>query len=153
MPRGIQRRHRMTDAEMKAWLETQYDLNENGCWVWKQYKNHEGYGQVSWKNNVITVHRLYWILCGGYIPEGLVMCHGEGCSKACFNINHLRPDTDFENSLDKHRDGTMPHKLTTTQVLEIRERTDKKYIELAKEYGISRTTISEIKSGKGWKWL
>lgn len=146
------RKQNMTDTELKEWLETQYDLNDNGCWVWR-HSTSGGYGHVKWKGTYHYVHRVYWLLSGRTIPEGLGLLHGHGCSKACYNPAHLHPGDQSENTLDKHRDGTMPCKLTKEQVLEIRARTDKSKRGLAKEYGVSYRQIWAIKTGKSWGWL
>jgi len=144
----------MTDAEMKEWLETQYDVNENGCWVWRGNKLNSGYGRVAWKNKKKRVHRLYWLLSGRTIPEGLDMLHGHKCSKACYNPEHIRPGTCSENALDKHRDGTcVQAKLTKEQVLEIRARTDKNQKELGEEYDVNPTAIRKILSRKTWRHI
>ena len=144
----------MTDIEMKEWLETQYDVDDNGCWVWKGVINHEGYGRVSWHCKYLPVHRLYWLLSGNTIPDRYEMCHGHGCSKACYNPAHLVPGTSQKNKLDRHRDGTMVQaKLTKDQVLEIRGRTDKSMSELGREYGVGQQTISKIVHRKIWAWL
>jgi len=146
------RKYKMTDAKMKEWLETQYDVNENGCWVWRGRTN-GGYGRVAWKNKEQMIHRVYWLLSGRTIPDNLGLLHGYGCSKACYNPDHLHPGDQYENALDTHRDGTMPCKLTPEQVLEIRARTDKNQRELGEEYGVSRGTISDVLRGKRWGWL
>ncbi len=148
----------MTDAEMKEWLETQYDLNDNGCWVWKGTKNPKRYGLVWWKGQYKLVHRLFWILSGRTIPEGLDMCHGYGCSKACYNPEHLSTGTRAKNMADKVRDGTDNRgekcynaKLTNEQVLAIRANPDNKnQKEFAEEYGVARETISAIILRKHW---
>jgi hypothetical protein len=151
MPR---RKNNMTEVEMLEWLGAQYDINENGCWVWKNATNEFGYGFTTWDGHRPTVHRLYWLLSGRTIPEGLEICHGHGCSKACYNPAHLRTDTHSANLLDKHRDGTMTHaKVTREQVLEIRERAAENQRELAKEYGVNHSTISSIILRKKWRWL
>jgi hypothetical protein len=144
----------MTDAELKSWLQTQYDLNANGCWVWKGYKDNYGYGRIRHKGRMIRLHRLYWILSGQDIPEDLVMRHGQGCSKACYNPEHLTPGTQSENGLDMHRDGTMTFaKLTAEQVLKIRATDNKTRAELAKEYDVAHTTISRIILRKAWSHI
>ena len=147
------RKPNMTDAQMLEWLGAQYDVNENGCWVWRGSKDSNGYGHVRWKGKMEKMHRLYWLLNGRIIPDALEMCHGPGCSRACYNPDHLKTDTHSANQLDKHRDGTMQTKLTREQVLEIRERTDKNQKELAKEYGVSRATINDIILRKYWAWF
>ena len=149
----MSRPYNMTDAEMKEWLETQYDVNENGCWVWRRGKS-GGYAFTGYKGGVLLVHRLYWLLSGRTIPEGLGLLHGKDCSKACYNPGHLHPGNQTENGLDRHRDGTMAHaKLTPEQVLEIRSRTDKSYRGLAAEYGVNTGTISNIITRKRWSWI
>ena len=142
----------MTNDEMKEWMETQYDVDDNGCWIWKGVIV-RGYGFVGWHRKDVRVHRLYWLLSGNTIPDGYDMCHGPGCSTACFNPEHLVPGTKQKNSLDKHRDGTMITKLTKEQVLEIRARTDRSMRELGREYGVNHRTIGDIIHRKIWAWL
>ena len=146
------RKQNMSETEMLSWLETHYDLNENGCWVWKGCKDSGGYGMTYWKRKLTFSHRLYWLLSGRKIPEGMEMCHGPGCSKACFNPEHLRPDTKSANMLDKHRDGTANNKLTEGQVRAIRADM-RSQREIAEEYGVTGGAISNIKTGKQWSWV
>ena len=153
MPRPVN----MTDAQMVAWMETQYDLNENGCWVWKKSRSN-GYGYIKWKQNSYGVHKLYWLLSGRVIPEGLMLCHGPCHNRACFNPEHLTPGTNAENSADKVRDGTDDRgeknanaKLTAEQVLAIRANLENKtQKELGKEYGVVQGIISAIVNRKRW---
>ena len=137
---------------MFAWLQDQYIINEKGCWVWIHSTDTGGYGRVGWHEKLMLVHRLYWLLSGRTIPAGLGMCHGIGCSKACYNPEHLRPDTRSANRLDQHADGTMPAKLTADQVRAIRldKRTQQA---IGDAYKVSRETIKDIKSGRSWTWL
>jgi hypothetical protein len=147
------RKRGMTDVELKGWLETQYDVNENGCWVWRGGKTDE-YGSIGYKGRSPRVHRLYWLLSGRTIPEGLGLLHGKDCSKACYNPEHLHPGNQSENALDCHRDNTMTHaKLTSEQILEIRARTDKTIVQLAEEYNVSFQHISAIITRKRWSWI
>jgi hypothetical protein len=149
----------MAPSEMKEWMESHYDLNDNGCWVWKGNKL-KGYGRVCWEGTMQSVHRFYWLLSGRTIPEGLHILHGHNCSKACFNPDHLKPGTQTENMADKVRDGTWQGgekhsraKLTETQVLAIRASENKFHRELAVEYGVTKTTITNIINRKIWKHL
>lgn len=144
---------------MVAWMETQYDLNENGCWVWKKSKRSNGYGWICWKGEKKETHRLYWLLSGRVIPEGFHIRHGHGCSKACFNPYHLTSGTRAENNADKIRDGTSNRgekspeaKLTNEQVLAIRA-SEKSQKELGEEYGVCYQTISAIINRKTWKHI
>lgn len=148
------RSRNMTDSELKTWIETQYDLNENGCWIWKGNKHNRGYGVIQYKKKPQKVHRLYWLLSGRTIPDGLHILHGHNCSTSCFNPEHLTSGTPVQNALDRHRDNTMTQaKLTQEQVLNIRATVNKNQKELAEKYNISRRQISRILSGERWKWL
>ena len=143
----------LSDAQMLSWLETQYDLNDNGCWVWRNYIQPDGYGKVLWNGKTHLPHRLYWLLSGRKIPEGLDMCHGPGCVRACFNPAHLQPGTRSKNVLDRHRDGTFTNsKLTEEQVRAIL--TDVRGVcVIAEEYRVSHSTICDIKTGRTWSWV
>ncbi len=148
------RKRNMTDVELKQWMETQYDVNENGCWVWKRTKSSFGHGNIHYGKEMAKVHRVYWLLSGRTIPEGLGLLHGKGCSKACFNPDHLHPGDQSENALDQHRDGTMTQaRLTPEQVLEIRARNDKNQYELAEEYGVAQQHISAIINRQKWRHI
>jgi len=144
----------MTDTELKEWMETQYDLNDNGCWVWKHNKHKRGYGNIQYKRKNMKVHRLYWLLSGRTISDELHILHGAGCTTACFNPDHLTTGTPIQNALDRHRDGTMRQaKLTHEQVIDIRSRVNSTNKEIAEEFGMSRQQINRIVSGKRWTWL
>ena len=148
------RKNNMTDSEMKEWLETQYELVDD-CWVWKGFKNQYGYGLIKRKEITYRVHRLFWLLSGRTIPEGLEMCHGPCHNRACFNPDHLTPGS-AENCADKVRDGTWQGgekcylaKLTEEKVKAIRNST-KTQKALAKEYGVAESTISHIITRRTW---
>jgi hypothetical protein len=103
-------------------------------------------------------HRVSWLLAGNTIPEGHIIRHK--CRAAnCVNPAHLETGTIAQNNADMIRDGTSARgtkhhscKLTEAQVLEIFA-SDKLQYELAKEYGVGKSIISAIKSGKRWGWL
>lgn len=78
------------------------------------------------------------------------------------NVANLEWGTRLENTSDKIRNGGLPigersgsHKLTETQVLEIREKFsgDKSSTDLSEEYGISKNSILKIVNGETWKHL
>ena len=105
------------------------------------------------------------ILSGSPRPEGMHCCHDPDiCNNGrCCNPRHVRWDTRAENMADKlvsdtHTRGERCSTavLTEAQVHEIRDllaTTDLFQREIAARYGISRTTVSQIKLGKRWSWL
>lgn len=71
---------------------------ENGCIVWDGALR-DGYGLVSYKNKIITVHRLRWILTYGEIPDGQQVLH-KCDNRKCFKIEHLFLGTQADNLND-----------------------------------------------------
>jgi len=129
----------------------------NGCWLWKGYLNPGGYGMVLCRGRMALAHRVSWTLHRGEIPEGMLICHI--CDvRACVNPEHLFLGTPGTNAADARRKGRLfrPRfgaKLTPDQVQQIRlllDR-DKMYMtEIARQFGVSSTTIRAIKFGQIW---
>lgn len=84
-------------------------------------------------------------------PAGLDVCHNDGNPKNN-SVENLRYDTRTNNNLDVLRSGRAWKKLTLAQMREIRKRVEngERGATLAREYGVSQTTISSIKLG-GYK--
>ena len=139
------------------------------CWTWTgRSVNNGGYGQIQVGgkgSKHVLAHRLSYELHHGHIPEGLVVMHS--CdNRLCVNPDHLSVGTYSENTLDainKGRwiqkappvfKGSAHHKakINEEQAKYIRtcgRRTD----ELALEFGLSKTTVIRIKSGKLWSHI
>jgi DNA-binding NarL/FixJ family response regulator len=105
-------------------------------------------------------HRVAWRLFRGEIAKGIVVCHK--CDvRACVNPEHLFPGTAAENVQDMTQKGRSPRgeqhgsaKLTTEQVSRIKTMLAEGRLymsEIAREFGVSQTTIGAIKKGKTWK--
>ena len=124
----------------------------DGCWEWTAGKTVDGYGKFDFAGKTQHAHRVAYQLYIGEITAGLLVCHR--CdNRKCVNPAHLFLGTQADNMrdcMDKGRRASgekhYRSKLIEEQVIEIRL----KYAEgatqvnLAKEYGMSQTTISEI---------
>ena len=149
-------------GEPLAFLETTVvSFGGDECLIWPFATGSDGYGRV-WRNGkMCLVHRLVCEREHGPPPtpkhHAAHLC-GKG-HLGCVNRTHLEWKTPEENCADRLAHGTSARgerhgrsKLTEAQVLEIRASTMPPR-ELAKEYGIARGRVSDIKLRKTWAWL
>lgn len=125
----------------------------SGCWLWLYAVDRDGYGVF---NNNRKAHQESYRLYKGTILKGLLVRHK--CDQpSCVNPDHLILGTAQDNSDDmvkrnrqrKHENHPLA-KLNSKQADEIRV-SDKSTRILAKEYNISRHTISKIKRNLLWR--
>lgn len=121
---------------------------EGDCLVWQGARTKKGYGNIrlGGRNgrNAYT-HRLIYEELVGPIPEGMTIDHvaERGCtSKACCNVEHLEVVTYAENN----RRAAV---LTVEAAAEIRASSESKAA-LALRYGVHRTTIGRVLTGRTW---
>jgi len=133
---------------------------ESGCWLWRGLVRPDGYGAARSSGKEHGAHRVAWMLFRGAIGPGMVVCHK--CDvRACVNPEHLFLGTAAENARDMTAKGRSPRgerhgsaRLTAEQVHRIKAMlaTDRMYMsEIAREFGVSPTTIRAIKEGKTWR--
>lgn len=68
------------------------------CWLWKAYRDRDGYGVLTCRPKYMRAHRFAYELLIGPIPEGLQLDHL--CRiRHCVNPKHLEPVTSRVNSL------------------------------------------------------
>jgi hypothetical protein len=119
------------------------------CWIWQLSTTAAGYGHesVPGTRRQEYAHRLAYERANGPIPAGLWIDHL--CrNRACVNPDHLEAVPPGENS----RRG-LKTKLTAAQVHEIRDRSlaGASALDLAEEFGVTRTHIYFIRKGKTWE--
>lgn len=136
------------------------------CWKWTGDKTKLGYGRFRINDKLYQTHRVSYALFVDTIPDGMEVCHS--CdNRGCVNPSHLWLGTHLENIRDMEKKGRHPHnfiargekiknhKLTEKDIHQIRVMIEEGYTqqEIANVFGIARTNISLIKSGKSWGWL
>lgn len=128
------------------------------CILWDRRSYWDGYGRIKLRvgNKWTTrrAHRQAWELIFGEIPKDQLSCHR--CdTPLCIRPSHLFLGNNSANMRDCVAKGRHVgnKKLTPLQVLEIRSR----YIfrvtsqyDMAKEYGVTQSVISNVINRKVW---
>jgi len=138
------------------------------CWPWTAYRNQGGYGEMGsgGHRGTIGAHRVAFLLANGPIPAGEHVLHT--CDNPpCCNPAHLWTGTQQDNNRDRDAKGRTragpgappPHysgehnpaaRLTAASVPAIRA-SRSSVSALAREHGVSRTTIRRVIIGATWR--
>ena len=134
--------------------------SESGCRLWVGSVSPKGYGVLEVNKKARFTHRVAYEIAYGPIPDGLLVCHR--CdTPACINPEHLFLGTNADNMADmvsKNRqarirgEGHVRAKLNLEQVHAILA-SDKTNLALAVEYGVSKSLISHIRTGRNWHYV
>jgi hypothetical protein len=148
-------------------------LSKSGCFLWQGARNQHGYGVFVVEGRQLLAHRVALQLERGR-PPGKLVRHLCGRA-ACCNPAHLTTGTHQQNAADRRahgrdpigsRNGQRRHpertargehvgsaRLTASQVETIRRlyrRHAASMPELAKRYGVNKSTISRLVSRETW---
>ena len=134
-------------------------LSESGCWIWNLAVTTKGYGYIKIAGRKAFAHRVSYSIFNGEIPIGMLVCHR--CdTPLCVNPTHLWLGTISDNVVDMVSKGRHAKtknagtkngmaKLDVETVRTIRMDGSKRIV-LANQFGVSLTTIHNIKSGHSW---
>lgn len=123
------------------------------CWEWTGTRNQYGYGVFLLPGErPVRAHRYAYELTKGAIPAGLVVMHA--CDNpSCINPAHLSLGSRGDNNRDSTAKGRNSFGerngrgwLTTAQVSAIRSDA-RAQADIAKNYGITQSHVSRIKTG------
>lgn len=141
---------------------------EGECWEWTGSRLPKGYGLMSVRRKHTYAHRFAYELLVGPIGEGLCVCHH--CDNpGCVRPDHLFLGTPKDNSQDMvckgrgkppgvlrdfSREGNPRAVMDEAHVEALRRSyaaSEKRQVDLAKEFGISQTQVSRIVRGEQWR--
>ena len=129
---------------------------EDECWPWMGPVR-EGYGVIKFERINYDAHRIAWEIQNNQcLTRNMLVTQNCG-NLLCCNKHHLYVRTRRKLQIEEVKSRShYPLILTEDQVHEIRQlfATGKyKRIELASKYGVNRSTITDIISGRNWNWL
>lgn len=142
----------------------------DGCWEWTGTKRND-YGTMRVAKKHEYAHRISWLIHSGEMPPR-DLCVLHHCDNPpCVRPDHLFLGTKVDNARDaaskgrnasqrrpeiRRGENASRHILSEAQVLEIRRRYAAggvTYLELAKEFGVKKTTVAKIVIRKLWGHL
>lgn len=150
----------MNDLQLENFV-SKWIFSPTGCWQWIASVDKNGYGWFGSKK----AHRISYEIYRGIIPKGMLVCHS--CDNpSCVNPEHLWIGTNLDNMRDRNQKGrhklcgikgSKHHKSKLNQKI-VKEIKDKlkyphKQADLAKQYGVTHQTISNIKRGLVWVYV
>lgn len=134
------------------------------CHYWHGSFDAKGYGRMkvveSGKKITYLAHRISYQIHKGNVPSDKCVCH-KCDNPACVNPDHLWLGSVAENDKDRNLKGRhskgISHVLACGRLTESQVRliiSDKRRLaHIAKDYGVSPSTIYHIRLGNTWKHL
>lgn len=131
-------------------------VKTDGCWEWQASFGSQGYGHFWFEGRPRPANQVSYVLYVGPILNGLHVLHH--CdNRKCVRPDHLFLGTNRENVDDKvsksrqlKGEALKTSKLTEDQVRQIKcDKRSQRVI--GKTFGVSHTTVGQIKSGLIWR--
>ena len=130
-------------------FESKFSIQDNGCWVW--------HGYIDDGMPLFPVHRRYVSArqTALRLYKGIDVLVGHAARASCGNSLCVNPDhAEIIPRIFGRGESHPQAKLTRDQVCEIREflaQGDLTHREIAKRFGVSRSTITHINTGRKWR--
>lgn len=148
---------------VRFWSKVDRSAGPDACWPWMANCNEKGYGTFVLADKSVKAHRVAFVIANGPVLGNLRVCHS--CDvPGCCNPAHLWAGTQLDNIADRvakgrsvtpTREQLHTNKLTESQVIEILNlrRLGRRNHELARDYGVHCSTISDIVNRRTWRHL
>lgn len=133
------------------------DLNTKQCWLWTGAPSGKDgkYAQTRMGARKEYVHRVaYEMFYNVQIPSDQLVMHK--CDVTlCVNPHHLTLGSQSDNMIDCSSKNRLNVTLSPDNVRYIIRQmiNGVRPVELAKQFGVQRGTISHIRSGTNWSWI
>lgn len=135
----------------RFWSKVDVKDNESECWPWLGALR-GGYGNVKIGGRNHSANRIAWEMTNETKLGALLACHH--CdNKMCCNPSHIYAGTAEDNLRDvRLRSGRKADVLNEKKVDRIRARLHRgdTRADIAKDYGVVKSTIAKIATGKSW---
>jgi len=132
--------------------------SDSQCWNWIAAVDHKGYGQFKFNGKRVRAHRFAYYVFVNKVNAEIMVCH-KCDNRRCCNPDHLFLGTSAENQMDMALKGRSTHgikhpnrKLTEQQIFAILN-DNRRHVDIAGDYEVSRKHIGDIKRGKYWQRL
>lgn len=129
------------------------------CWPWLSWSNPKGYGRFKLNGRNWLATHCALLLVGRPRPDNFA-CAMHSCDNpACVNPAHLRWATVAENNADRDAKGRAVHlvgedhfnSILTEEAVIAARLADTPGKQLARELGVSATTVQRARVGAGWR--
>lgn len=157
---------RLSEKEKRELLKERILRRVNkvdGCWIWTGCLDPYGYGDMTFLGQSMRVHRAAYFAWKRKIPKGGWVCHT--CDlPACCNPDHLFLGDARSNRQDAAKKGRFDSCRGENHYFsKLKDKDVEKMLRLfnecipmkmiAKIFGVSLSTVENIKYGKNWKHI
>ena len=148
-----------THAERLAFIDAAVEARGHDCILWPFPVDGSGYGRIQFDRRTTGAHAHTLTIAEGPRPPGMEAAHSCGV-RHCVNPDHLRWATPADNQSDRVAHGTSNRgsgsgaaKLTEPDipVIRLRRSRGEAIKEIAADYGVTATCISNVLSGRTWR--
>jgi hypothetical protein len=120
----------------------------SGCWLWDGAANENDYGRFRINGRTIQSHRFSYSIFFGEFDDQMHVLHKCDVT-CCVNPNHLFLGTHQENIKDMDMKKRRASKLDDGKIKYIKS-SNKSAVSLAKELGVTRQSIHNVRSQRTW---